>query len=424
MAIQLMWEMSTAVDKDIAISCWDIEDGQLILIQAAEVLPEWLDRDPTDRHRHSCWIRAGQLHVIPEPHASLQFALLWLRNQDKNAAPNFPRIQNFLLQSFKTNQAHGLAEQRIPIVVPRKVAFLIRRRPDLLHAAIQSFCEHVEDAPPDLHKNFDWVWSTARVSRTNYAMLRTVVSPTWETAEFVPQSGVEVERYKRICNTDSTPHVRHAVQLGVRVVVGLEFLAQKQDEPMSTDRRIASWARIAEAPWILQSYEQGPNEAVHDLSDILKCPAFPDEVANLSLRTHPDESVKQQILNAQRKVDEDEDFPMPLPGQIDDEAWLTLDGKDGMQGAADLDSVLARFQNFMVQPSDVGGVETTKRLSRHDIRPRIFLNILQAALKSESLSFPPTEDSLFFAEDYDLMEDPGDDDEASAMHGIMVGLGV
>ena len=428
MAIQFMWEMSICMDEDVAISCWDVEDGQLILIQAAEALPEWLDRDPTDRHRHACWIRAGTLLLIQEPHATLQYALSWMRSRDRNVAPSYPRIQEILLQSFTENQNQALAEQRIPLVVPRKVAVLFRRRPDMLHAAIQSFCDHVQDPPPDLLKYSDWVWSTATVSRTNYAMLRTVVSASWETTEFLPPSGIEVKRYKRMCKTDSTPHVRHAVYLGVRVVSGLEFLAQKQDQPVSVQRRVASWTRIAdESPsgssWMIQSFQQGPNNAVHDLSDILKCPVFPDEVANLSLFNHPEVSVKQQLWTAQSKVDEDEDFPMPLPSQTDDDSWLILDEKGDIHGATDLDSVLARFQNFMVQPSGVEGVQNEKRLSRHDIRPRVFLNILHAALKSKPLSFTSPEDPLFFREDYDLMEDLDDDDHAFSMRGVMVGLG-
>ena len=431
MAIQFTWEMSTCIDDNIAFSCWDVEDGQLILIEAAEALPEWLDRDPTDRHRHACWIRAGTLHLIPEPHATLQYALSSMRSRDRNLAPSFPRIQEVLLQSFTENQKQALAEQRMPLVVPRKVAFLIRRRPDLLHAAIQSFCDNVQDRPPDLLKYSDWVWSTATVSRTSYAMLRTVVSPSWETPDFLPPSGIEVKRYKRICNTDSTSHVRHAVHLGVRVVAGLEFLVQGNHQPLSIQRRVASWARIAdESPsgslWILQSFQQGPNNAVHDLSDILKCPVFPDEVANFSLFQHPEVSVKQQLLTAQSKVDEDEDFPMPLAGQVDDESWLILDGKADIQGATDLDSVLRRFQNFMLQPSGVEGVQSEKRPSRHDIRPRVFMNILHAALKSEPLSFTSPEDPLFFREDYDLMEDLGDDDDdhALSMRGVMVGFGL
>ena len=54
------------------------------------------------------------------------------------------------------------------------------------------------------------------------------------------------------------------------------------------------------------------------------------------------------------------------------------------------------------------------------------MNILHAALKSEPLSFTSPEDPLFFREDYDLMEDLGDDDDdhALSMRGVMVGFGL
>jgi len=419
MAIQFMWEMSTDMDRDIAISCWDVEDGQVMFIQAAEALPEWLDRDSTDRHRYGCWIRSGRLHIIPEPHASLQYALSWMRSQDRRGSPSFPQIESILQRSFSENQKDALVEQRIPLVLPRKVAFLIRRRPDLIHTAIQSFCDHVEDPIPDLLEHSDWVWSTTTVSRTNYAMLRTVVSQAvWESPDFVPRCGVEVERYKRQCKMESNPHLRHAVRLGTRIVVGLEFLGKMKDEPMSVDRRITSWTSIADesqrtggSSKILESFQQGPNNALYDLSDLLKCPVFPDESERLALFTHPDVSMKQQLLNAQKKVDEDEEFPMPLSNQSDDDTWLILDEKGEIHGATDLDSVLKRFQKFMIQPSDYEGVETKKQRTRKEIRPHVFLNILHAALKDDNLSFPSTDDAFFFQEDYDLIDDDPDDDD-------------
>lgn len=432
-AIEIMWEMSTSLNDDIAVSCWDVEDGQVMLIQAAEALPDWLDTDPTDNHRHACWIRNGSLQLIPQPHAKLDYALKWLIETGRSDASAYPRIHDVLKKTFRLNREQGFAQQRLPLVVPRKVAFLIRRRPDLLHSAIQEFCEHIEDPAPDLLQESDWVWATATVSKTNYAMLRTMVSSSWETTEFVPPCNVEVKRYKRQCASEYTPHIRHAVHLGVRVVVGLYYLARKKDEPFSMDCRVAAWTRIAsetstDSSWVVESFQQGPNNAKDDLSDILKCPVFPEEVKNLFLYSHADVSVRQQITNAQKNINEEEVFPVPLSDQVDGEEWLILDEKGEIQGATDLDSILSRFQNFMLLPSEVGGVEVPKALSREDIRPRVFLNILHAALKGESLSFLSSEereDPYFFKEDYDLMEADIDDipqAEASSMLGMMVNL--
>lgn len=437
MAIEHMLTLSQELDEDVAISCWDAEDGQVILIQTAEVLPDWLDQDPTDTHHYACWIRKGKVQLLRQSHASLSAALEFLRTQDPNTKSSHPKVQDLLQLSLSRNQEHALAKQRTPLVVPRQVASVFRNRPDLVHAAIQAFCDHIEDLPPDLIDYSDWVWTMASLSRTNYAMLRTMVSSEWKTAEFVPPTGVEVKRYKRQCTTDATPHVQHAVQLGVRIVAGLEFLSKTKWDTMSTDKRIAYWSRIGEQcqvdgsksqgpSWILQSYQQGPNHAQHDLTDILKCPVFPEEAANLTLRSHPEASIKQQLLNAQKIEDADEDFPMPLADQVDDESWLTInngDGDgDGVDGTNDLDTILSRFQNFMVQPSEVEGVAATAApipKSRRDIRPRVFMNILHSVLKGDQLSFPQSEDPFFYKEDYDLMEESEDIEASSEMRGLM-----
>ena len=86
---------------------------------------------------------------------------------------------------------------------------------------------------------------------------------------------------------------------------------------------------------------------------------------------------------------------MPRPDQVDDEEWLTLMAGDAAEGGTtDLDALLSRFQNFMVQPADVEGVDvaTTAETSNEEIRPRVVLNLLHAVLKGEPLSFPTLEE--------------------------------
>ena len=55
-----------------AIECWDMNDGHILLIEAAEYLPSWVDDDalqggvggPTGC-RNRCWIVNGEVHLIP-----------------------------------------------------------------------------------------------------------------------------------------------------------------------------------------------------------------------------------------------------------------------------------------------------------------------------------------------------------------------
>ena len=110
--------------------------------------------------------------------------------------------------------------------------------------------------------------------------------------------------------------------------------------------------------WILQAFQQGPNYASHNLEHLFKCPVFPEEEADvLTLRSHPDTSLKQQILQAE-KGNDDEEFLLPRPEHVDDESWMDLEGN---RSEDDLDSMLSKFQSFLVQPSGLESVESHSR---------------------------------------------------------------
>jgi hypothetical protein len=426
MAIDFMFQMSQEIDHDVAISCWDVDDGQVILIQTANVLPNWLDEDPSDNHRYACFIRNGRIQLLQQPHISLPDALKNLQSQTNKASSSHPRIQNAINQWLDINRQNAHV-QTAAFVVPRKIATLMRKRPDLVHAVIQAFCKNIEESPPSISNHEDWVWITHKLTRTNYAMARTLVSKEWESSEFSPKLPMEVKRYKRQCAMEATPHLKHAVQLGVRLVVGFEFLSKSKLIPPSLDERIAHWCRLDQdcqdsnpTSWIMESFQQGPNHSTHDLSHILKCPVFPEERQFPTLYTNSNVSLRQQLLNAQKSADEDEDFPMPLSNQVDDESWLVLEDANGVNRNNDLDGMVSRFQNFMVQPSGPEGVASSSLETKTKLRPHIFMNILHSVLKGEKLSFPTT-DPYFYDEDYDLMDqDVGESEPVEAMKGVMV----
>lgn len=447
-AIDAMLTMSKKFSADddenqnVAIRCWDVEDGQVILIQTSDVLPAWVDEDPTDLQRNACWIRDGEIQILKTPHVSLEKALKELQKQPRRSLSSHTRIHAALIRWLEQNRTKAHATQRMPLVLPRKVALLLQERPDLVHTAIQSFCDHIDEPPPSdaISSYEDWVWATTAVSRTNYAMLRTIVSPSyWKSNEILPPLGVELKRYKRQCAMEATPHIRHAVQLGVRVVLGFHYLLEKPSKPstretFSLDRRLVYWCRVekennigaSSSPesWIMQSYQLGPNHAPYDLEHILKCPVFPEESSNtLTLLSHPAVSIRQQLLNGMKSKESFKDIPMPRRDQVDDESWMILDEKQFSLEGNNLDSILSKFQGFMTKPSGIEGVTTGSdtatapgnidmtQNTRGDIRANVVLNILHSVLKGESLSFPHAEDPFFHKDDYDLMEAGQGDEE-------------
>ena len=471
------------IEMHVAARAWDVQDGQLILIQMADLLPSWLDEDPTDNHRHACWIDSdGNLQLFRKPHITLGDALRELARRHKPASlgrvrarstSSHPKLQEALEYWLELNAEDASVHQRAPMVLPRTVANTFRERPELLRTAIQAFCEHIQHEGPettraqttieiDFTKHEDWVWTIQKMSRTNYAMARTVASSRgdWTSSpDSVPIAvGVEVKRYKRQCRSDASKHLKHAVSLGLRAVAGLEILlmgtADKEDGLFSASTKLSSlrdrimfWDRVQQeysggnrnnndddaSRTILTSFHKGPNNTELDLTNVLKCPVFPEEARNWTSYSNPQTSLREQIksmLVSKKLNDGEERFWVPLPDQVDGEDWMECSSeKKGSLTAIDsqegLNNLLSRFQLFLNKKSGVEGIssndskgnfnldrDTPKRI---EIRPRVFVNILHAVLKGDELDFP-TIDPYFHQEDYDLAQDDSDSDDNDARY--------
>ena len=483
MAIYYIVELTKSVRNDdnnnkgeLVASVWDVQDGQVVFIQLADLLPTWLDEDPTENNRYSCWIQDGSLQILRQPHATLEDALHELKRRRTESTTmtttmisSHPIIQHALMYWLDLNVQAASVRQRTPMVLPRKVARLFQDRPELLPIAIQVFCNYAQqDTPvesntiqPDLTNKYeDWVWTVQTLSKTNYAMARTVTSireGNWtSSSDSIPiTAGVELKRYQRQCKMESTKHLKHAVALGVRAVTGLELLLGTTNNyhgmfssstPLSSlQERIVYWARVEQIcirsygsdnnhsndnikSTMLENFQKGPNNAEFDLSNVLKCPVFPEEGQNCTLFSNPEVALRDQIKNVMasthsEKNDDDDDndnesFSVPRTDQIDTDEWMDYTGTKGdntgtISSENDLDNLLSRFQSFLKQKSDVDGVASSNNnvvKNTVDIRPRIFLNILHSVLKGKELEFPLV-DPFFHQEDYDLVEEDDNDDD-------------
>jgi hypothetical protein len=230
-------------------------------------------------------------------------------------------------------------------------------------------------------------------------------------------------------------------------MVGMDYLLQdtKKKTTTSIDERMVFWSRIERESYgtssVLENYQSGPNNSIYDLSHVLKCRVFPEEVdyEEKSLR----EQIRQGLKTYSIRNLPDENFTTPRFDQVDGEDWMELKKSDEknpngvLDTTEDLDVLLRRFQTFMNQSSDVEGIASQKNKSNREsginedepivIRPRIFLNIMHAIFKGEKLEFPAS-DPYFYQEDYDLMESDGEDDnedeEITRIKGGQTGPGL
>jgi SGT1 protein len=501
MGISMLMEI-TKRHPTIAARAWDVQDGQVILIQLAELLPENFDQDPTDRHIYAAWLVQGKLRILEEPqHITLGTALQHLRQivafSSSSFPPSYPHLQEALVYWLQLNQEEATTTslQRTPLVLPRNVAKFFKTYPRLLHTAIQAFCTYLElpqspvttttkskttnqnrtteEMIMNLTKYEDWVWTTECISRTNYAMIQTMNNPEWPNLDTFPINSlllpVEVKRMQRTCRMDSATHIKHAVAMGIRIMVGWELLLQNSSrisnsKPLpSLQDRILYWNRIEQEIGmninhsILEAYQQGPNQSILDLKHILTCPVFPEERFNVTVWTAPEISLPSLLQQGLKQVAKEKDAESittipPKPDQVDSDDWMNKmmrkTGVSSIQTTDDLDHLLTKFQSFVNQTSGVEGVVTHPSTNNKDeemmgpvtIQPRVFLNILHAVLKGDELNFPPIEedsrDPFFYDDDYDAvmpvdgndndMEDSNNNDqdtnELPALQDIMTAM--
>lgn len=445
MAIRLLMELSQT-NPSLAMDCWDVHVGPILLIEGSEGLPAWLSEGQVDESRFICWILHGNVTLIgpTTDELSVQSALDCLRNNHMLSAPS--KLQSELCQTIM-NDSIQTQQQRTALVVPRPVARLLQHAPHLGNAAAVAFAKNPTPVFQQSHE--DWVFTTCTLARTNYAMLRTISPP--QPNKLTP----ELKRIQRLCSNEATPHIRNALELGMHLTAGLDVLLSNNksnvtasDVSMSPmeQRVLQYWTGVdiacgGDGIWLQQTWQSGPNKSLHDMTFILKCPVFPYEHEFPYPTLHAGETM-QQVIHSQlkQKPVDGENFVIPRPEDVDDEEWIHR-GEEALNEAmakraptthktetgtafdvpqeAQLDTLLGGFQTFMSGESEMEGIahdESTKRKRPGPdeplhINPRVFLNLLRDVLKSSPEELARnlngiTDDPFFSEEDYALME-PG-----------------
>ncbi|XP_072546684.1 protein ecdysoneless homolog isoform X4 [Salminus brasiliensis] len=233
----------TRTFSQLAASIHD-NDGQFLLIEAAEHLPKWLDPDSSENR---VFLYGGELHIIPNRVRSGEVG--WPRD-------SVPSVQDALGMLHK-HADRCLAEQGIRSAidhrlegypdkiqtslhhahcyVPGGIAAVLSRRPDLIAPAVSAFylrdpidlqaCRTFRSFPPDTR-----VLTSVTFTRCLYAQL-------------TQQSFVPDRRSGYTLPPRSHPHYK-AHELGMKLAHGFEILCSRsgraegsQETPVSADPR-------------------------------------------------------------------------------------------------------------------------------------------------------------------------------------------
>ncbi|XP_023786082.1 protein ecdysoneless homolog [Cyanistes caeruleus] len=209
----------------------DDNDGEFLLIEAADFLPKWLNPENSENR---VFFYKGELHIIPLLETSEQdwdlpapcptipqaLALLSTRSEEFLAAEPIRAALYKRIEGYPEKIQASL--HRAHCFLPAGIVAVLRQRPSLVAAAVQAF--YLRD-PGDLR-------ACRRPFRTFPADQRVMTLVTFTRclyAQLVQQKFVPDRRSGYTLPTPSHPQYR-AYELGMKLAHGFEILCSKSSK--------------------------------------------------------------------------------------------------------------------------------------------------------------------------------------------------
>ncbi|XP_044070259.1 protein ecdysoneless homolog [Siniperca chuatsi] len=331
-------------------------DGEFLLIEAADYLPKWLNPDTSENR---VFFYRGELHILPCPSKSSPvgvskdvvpsvaqaLALLSTHPEACQASPKICSALRKRLEGYPEKSKTGL--HRAHCFIPAGIAMVLAQRPDLVAPAVSAFylrdpvdlqaCRSFKTFPPDTR-----VLTSVTFTRCLYAQL--------QQQQFTPdrRSGFTLP-------PRSHPQYK-AHELGMKLAHGFEILCSKcrlpssePDAPVSCNPQ---WKGFMDS-LKRNSYFRGELEGSAHYRELMRSAEnfFKQSVASTSSASSPGEEVLQ-LLNSCNpfNLEELKKQESQLP-QEDSDSWLDIT-------AQDLERML---QERSVGRADVGSQNSTKQ---------------------------------------------------------------
>uniref|UniRef100_A0A3B5R137 Ecdysoneless homolog (Drosophila) n=1 Tax=Xiphophorus maculatus TaxID=8083 RepID=A0A3B5R137_XIPMA len=307
-------------------------DGDFLLIEAADHLPKWLNPDTSENR---VFIYRGELHILPCPSksSSIGFSLdvvpslaqaLALLSAHPEACQASPKIRSALkkrLQGYPEKIKANL--HRAHCFIPAGVASVLAQRPDLVAPAVSAFylrdpvdlqaCRSFRTFPPDTR-----VLASVTFTRCLYAQL--------QQQQFTPD---------RRSGFDLPPrsHPRYkAHELGMKLAHGFEILCSKSRLPSSeADASMncnPQWRNFLES-LKKNGYFRGELEGSAVYKELLRSAEifFKQSVASKSSSISAGEEILQLLHSSPLNLVEFKKLESQLPPE-DSDSWLEVTAQD------------------------------------------------------------------------------------------------
>jgi len=220
-------------NTNLAIELNDVQDGKILLIEAANVLPDWVNDIPSNKldkfMQNRVWVVNGKMHLI-EPHFKIFDKMEAIRiiscsdvvsvasDAIQDCISN--RIQKFLPLKLSNDIQH-----RAAVYLPLEIAQILQLRHDLISTCILSYYYFNTKNHNNSELEFPFenlVSIVLPFSRLNYAL---ITNSSFENTKAISET-IEMKRIKRSCQIDTSEYLRHAYDVGLRISLGLNYMYQ------------------------------------------------------------------------------------------------------------------------------------------------------------------------------------------------------
>ncbi|KAH8365618.1 hypothetical protein KR093_002742 [Drosophila rubida] len=355
--VYLLSELTAARPDCIARVC--DSDGEFLLIEAAELLPDWASPETCEQR---VYIVNGGLQLIQNSTTDSQQQCLPMATavQRIRLNPTLYRcsqdIQSCIdarCREFKTAQPHASIHRQI-VQLPQNAAELLKQRPALVASAVRAFCER-DSLDTKAMRSMRYFPPESPRIRTNVAFTRCLYAMLMHS-QYTPERRLGWQ----LTDAVSQPECYKEQLLGVKLASGLEILASQAKQ--SSEEQTPAWRaylRSLQGKGYFRDNLEGSAEYVRLLAAAKQhfksnqqrfrtAPLVGAEIVELLLHTG-EGNAAEQLRDEQNNL---------LPSDADD--WLNI-------SAEELDAMLQQRygpQKLYNPNGDVNAAEFTKQLSQ------------------------------------------------------------
>ncbi|XP_063363700.1 protein ecdysoneless homolog [Cydia amplana] len=373
--VYLVLELSKKF-KNIIVQVRD-DDGEFLLIEAADYLPSWANPDSTDNR---VFIYQGHIHVIPpnlqrEAELKLKDALQMIAcASDKTVASNAIQLSILTRIGNYPEKIYELFHRTV-VKLPVDVAALISLKPALIAPLVNAICNHdVLDAKACKSIEYnDCVIIGIKFTKCLYAMLM---------------------HAKPLKNNNFKEMNDKKFVIGHKLTAGYQLLMNKTNLDIFASKPFKNFMSKLNASGYFKNNIEGSkdyNELLKNAKEfysVMECPInsqVANEMSNLKLSTEFAQTrealLQKKSTGEEFKVD-DEDWLKINPDQLNELINSRYGKRTKFNDTLTANNITSELSSFLMKTSYFEGIETTKDESIGNVEfdPDDFVNSVQKML--------------------------------------------